>query len=390
MAENKRILVVISGREISMSQPLPGIVAYQARHPHLHLDFCLLDEASGNHGQLLKRNIVHFRPDGVLAAFFWPGAVRDIPRDLPVVNFSDIEHPHIPTVIFDQVRIGKMAAEHLREQDLPHYAFAALRRRGWGARLRWQGFHSRLLQAGHEAHLFDSSFPDTAHLLLDEDLRNWLQTLPKPIGIHAHYLVLAMRLLWACQDWKFRVPEDVALIAGADMPLLTTMWAPAISAFRLDSREIGYEALRMLDRLLAGEAAPAGPVLILPQQLIVRQSSDRRGMRDPLVAQMRRLIAGSRQPITTKELLGRVRHSRRTLERHFQRHLGRSLHDEIVAVRIARAQQLLQDKILPVKEIARQSGYATYHSFAAAFLRVTGVRVSDYRRGTSTHVLPNP
>jgi len=380
MPASKKILVALSSDEVMLGHSLGGIQSYAREHDHLRIELCLLDTLSSDPEQDLRRMIARIRPDGLLASLFWPEAAREIGRQLTLVNISDVVRPAFPTVFTDQHRMGILAAEHLLAQGLPHYAFVAVTGRGYGAELRWSGFHERLTQDGRTCHLFDHFRPTSAaQRLADADLRDWVEQLPKPVGIHAVYLNLAIRILWACQELELKVPEDVAVIGGQDHPIVATGWTPTVSAIALERAQVGFEAMRLLDNLLQGGRPPKKTVLLPPGEVVLRQSSDFRGTRDPEVARIRRLIAA--QPhLLVKELIAPARLSRRAIERRFLRLMGHSLHDELVAARMAVARRLLRQTALPAAQVARKAGYANYAVFAAAFRRHAGMTSIAYRR----------
>jgi len=378
---SKRILVCLSSHELMSGDALRGIVAYQAAHPYLRLEFGQVDVRAPNPGRTLRENIALVRPDGVLACIFWPGARRDYGHGPPLVNIDDSLKSPFPSVIPDHARMGELAAEHLLAQNLPQYGFVSVTGRGYGSFLRWRGFRGRLARAGHTCYLFDDAFPDTARELNETDLRQWVAGLPKPIGIHAVYLNLAVRIFWACRAMGIRVPEDVAVIGGHDSPVVANALAPTISAINVHHAAIGHEAMRLLDRLVHGKRAPAKPVLLPVFEIMPRQSSDVRGSRDPEVARIRRMIAErSHRPLVVKELLAHTTLSRRALERRFKRQMGHSLHNEIVAAHMVIAERLLRQTLLRPMQVARQSGYASYRIFAAAFRKHTGLTATAFRQ----------
>jgi len=379
MPATKRILIAFNSDEL-MYGGLGGIQAYARLHPHLRIELCLLDVLSPDPGLDLRRMIAKIRPDGALVSIFWPSAARGIDRRLKLINISDFVQTRFPAVFIDQHRMGVLAAEHLLAQGLPHYAFAAVAGRGYGAGLRWRGFRDRLQQDGHTCHLFDDFLPQAvAQRLMDSDLRAWVAQLPKPVGIHAVYLNLAVRILWTCLELDLKVPEEVAVIGGQDHPSVATAWTPTVSAITIDRAQVGFEALRLLDHLLHGGRPPTALVLLPPGEVMARQSSDFRGTRDPEVACLRRAIAA--QPhLSIKELLAHTALSRRTLERRFERHMDHSLHDEIVSMRMKQAQRLLRETTLPATQVAAQSGYGNYTVFSVAFRKHTGMSALEYRQ----------
>jgi LacI family transcriptional regulator len=381
MSDCKRVLVALTTRDFNQSERLKGIQAYLLTHPNLHVHFCLLTIGAPANLALVRKTVARFHPHGVLAHVFWKRSELPLDADVPLVNVGDVQ-PAYPTVMIDQVGMGRMAAEHLLAQHVEHYAFAAVSNRDYFTILRGRGFRQRLRQAGYPCHNFLDFAPfDHDKIPTDEKMCAWLTQLPKPIGIHAFTMDVAMRVLWACQEQELDIPKDVAVLAGLDKSALATAWTPTVSAIALDSSRQGYEGMRLLDRLMQGANPPSGPLLVPPIGIVQRQSSDVHGLRDPEVARMRQLIREqAHRPLAVKELLTHTPLSRSALERRFERHLAHSLHDEIVLAHMERAQRLLRETLLPVTKVAALSGYANYAVFSGAFRKHTGGRALEYRQ----------
>lgn len=64
----------------------------------------------------------------------------------------------------------------------------------------------------------------------------------------------------------------------------------------------------------------------------------------------------------------------------FKEHTGTNPSDYVELVRIGKAAELLQEKLLTIDEIAAQVGYNSAHSFRRAFKRVRGVSPSTFRQ----------
>jgi len=379
--DRKRVLIALGPADFVLTGILKGFQSYLLTHPALNAHFCLLTPEMGTTTHTLQTMIGRSHFDGVLGSALVRRSELKLAPGTPLVNLNADQPSEYPSVWPDQKRAGQMVAEHLLEQGIPNYAFASLSSRHYYANLRWEGFRDRLRQAGHTCH----KLSHVVHLrrdrpFTDDELCAWVAQLPKPVGIHTVEMAMAMRTLWASQELRLRVPEDLALVGGQDTPALAMAWHPQLSAVDLDFASVGYACLRLLDRLMQGEPPPAEPLLIPPKGIVARPSSDVRGTRDPEVTRIRQLIREqAHRPLAVKELLAHTPFSRGTLEQRFEKHLGHSVHSEIVLAHMERARRLLRETLLPVAEVATQSGYANYAVFSVAFRKHTGMRATDYR-----------
>jgi transcriptional regulator GlxA family with amidase domain len=84
--------------------------------------------------------------------------------------------------------------------------------------------------------------------------------------------------------------------------------------------------------------------------------------------------------LSLTEIARRVASSRRQLQRAYAE-IGRTtFREQLTAVRMQRAADMLRDRVLTIRDIARQVGYRQPAQFAKAFRRHFGVSPSEYRR----------
>jgi len=83
--------------------------------------------------------------------------------------------------------------------------------------------------------------------------------------------------------------------------------------------------------------------------------------------------------LSLDELARRVASSRRQLQRAYAEIGSTTFREHLTAVRMERAAQMLAQKDLTVREVARQVGYRQPAQFAKAFRRRHGVSPSEYR-----------
>jgi LacI family transcriptional regulator len=147
------------------------------------------------------------------------------------------------------------------------------------------------------------------------------------------------------------------------------------------AERIGYQAARLLVQLMRGRTPRSTTVLVPPRRIDVRQSSNIVALDDPEIALAMRFIhARACESISVKDLLQEVPISRRSLERRFEKSIGRSPKAEIMRLRIHRARQLLAETNLPASAISKQCGFTTQDRFSVAFRRECRQTPTEYRR----------
>jgi transcriptional regulator GlxA family with amidase domain len=83
--------------------------------------------------------------------------------------------------------------------------------------------------------------------------------------------------------------------------------------------------------------------------------------------------------LSLDDIARRVASSRRQLQRAYSEIGNTTFREHLTKVRMHRAAQLLADRNLTVREVARRVGYRPPAQFAKAFRRHIGVAPSDYR-----------
>ena len=383
MPHHARVLLALNSVSLQHPRNTQGVEHYFQLHPDLapHLHLFNAENPDVNRRELcrlLQQQDFH----GVLTNLFHLGAELHLPHGVRLVSLDTMSRANGLSVLHDQEEAGRMAAAHLLEQKLPHFAFVAVHMGGHSSLSRWRGFRDAVQEAGHSPLTFDN--PDVrkpTREINDEILLAWVRNLPKPVGIHTYTQMLALRVVWACQEAGLRIPADVCVVGGSDDLPAVTFPKPEITSLVFDDVRLGYEAMQYLHRLMRGAKPSAKPHLIPPLRLIPRASSNRQSLLDPDVDRIRQWIgAHAHQPITVKDVMSQTALSRRTLERRFASLVGHGLADEITAVHMHRAQTLIRETMLPLSQIAAQSGFDNYVRFSVTFRRFAGMAPSTYRQ----------
>lgn len=111
----------------------------------------------------------------------------------------------------------------------------------------------------------------------------------------------------------------------------------------------------------------------------IHETSDDRSP-ESLVGEAQRIIwKHSHQKVSVERIAKQLMIARRTLERHFRDHLGRTVLQEVVACRIQRAKRLLGETHVPIRYVAYAAGFSSISNLCKVFRRETGITPGDYR-----------
>ena len=201
------------------------------------------------------------------------------------------------------------------------------------------------------------------------------------MGILACNDGIGLRVLEACRRAAVLVPEEVAVLGVDNDEPLCEIAHPMLSSIVPVHDRVGYAAAALLDRLMAGERTPRTPQYLQPSRIVVRRSSDVLAMEDHDVAEAVRFIREAAcSGIGVDDVVRRVQLSYSTLKRRFHAVLGRSIHDEIVRVRLQRACDLLAETELPLPKIAERTGFRHAEYLGAVFKAKLGMTALRYRQ----------
>jgi LacI family transcriptional regulator len=284
----------------------------------------------------------------------------------------------------DQYATGQMAAEHLLHRGFPRLAYYGLSELCY-SRERQRGFVDRATAAGIHCDVFNmpaNTNPRAPWDMRRKALTQWLKTLELPVGILAVHDYRARVVVDECVRLGLNVPHEVAVL-GIDNDLTACEFCqPTLSSISRATWRIGYEAARLLHDLMNGETPPSQDVLIPPEGVVSRRSTDTIAVTDPHVAAavhfMRDHICEAFD-IDLVTAQGTV--SRRLLHEKFQRFLGCPPYEYLCRLRVEQAKRLLSvPQRVKMRRIALACGFASAARLRMVFRRVTGITPLEYHR----------
>ena len=372
MAPRQRIaIILLSGLTAYLHNMVMGIAEFARTQAQWRIFGLFIRKTSFN-GTVDADGAIVFRDDlGLLHS--------DVPR--VYVGTRSGNYP-AASVHSDNHRIGELAAEHLLERNLRTFSCVCDSQRSASALQRREGFRRRVESAGAryiEGPLVSAVRFDESRSI--ESLARWVSQLPDPIGVMGVNDVVARQVADACRLAQRHVPDQIAIVGVDNEELMCMLSDPPLSSVDPDAKAVGYHAAAMLARVMSGEVPPDAPLVVPPAGVMVRQSSDMLAINDSDVADAVRFIRDHcTEPISVGDVLKAVPAARRSLDRRFRQHVGRTVHSEIQHARIRRARELLTRSNLPIAQVAYKCGFGGREYFTTAFTRMTGCSPGAYRR----------
>ncbi|MEI6493739.1 MAG: substrate-binding domain-containing protein, partial [Verrucomicrobiota bacterium] len=308
----------------------------------------------------------------------------------PVINlYGGHGFRGLPTVGIDDREIGRMAARHLMEQGHKNFAFFGLKARGY-SHGRWAGYFSELGKHGYRPDCYKSyknyPAPNVAPVIyVGEELSfaGWIKTLPKPCGIFCCDDIRAEWVTVECQNLGLRVPDDISVLGVDDDEVHCISAVPHLSSVRLPVRQAGYEAAKMLDRIMESRSSGKCPrVLFPPERVVCRESTDLLAVGNPQLVRALKFIRANAHTgkLSVRDVVAQTSYCRRILESKFREAFGRTIFHEIRRLQVEQSKKLLRETVETMESIAEATGWGSASHFGVEFKKITGQSPGEYRK----------
>jgi LacI family transcriptional regulator len=318
--------------------------------------------------------------DGVITRVFDTRSVQTFRRlKIPVVGVACAPQGTIPCVAQDHHAIGILAAEHLLERGFRRFAYCAYHGTDVSI-LRGKAFVEQLRQRGFDCDWFQ--FPNYQGFRREHVvLKRWIRKLYKPVGIFCVGDIAARVVTLAARDVGVAVPGEVGVLGVDNDEMIVRLGSPQLSSIDTGCDRLGFEAARMLQRLMEGRTLRKSWITVAPVRVVMRESTDIVTVEDAHVAEAVKFIHEHLQEgVNVKQLVQRMPMSRRSLEVAFRRHLGRTIHQEIVRARLQMAARLLEDGVLPLVKVSDLCGMRNQSRLNKVFRAGMGMTPAEYRK----------
>ena len=374
----------------------PKVVLVEARDYH-RLIQGMQAEARPLNWQLMScdlswENLPHeYSPIG---AVVWQGSeISDYLSNFsfPIVRFCYIPDDNPPwknrgQVAYDIEAAGRLAAEHFIERGFSNVAFIKSLG-GKRQELFTREFNRHTTASGRQCFSLDlSSAESQDQVKVIREITTWLKEIPKPVGIQTFTDQNAVGVLHACIAAGLRVPEDVAVMGRTNHPCYCELAPIPLSSVDPDGATMGREAIRLLKHLVDG-CPETEEIIKIPPKIVLRKSTDTLAVNDPRVsAALRFMYDYLSSPLTIEDIAAETGCSKRTIERAFTKHLGRSVNAELRRKRIEQTCILLRTTDMTVAQIANNVGLATPEYLHRLFKEMLGITPREYRQAEAYNI----
>ena len=296
--------------------------------------------------------------------------------------------PGIPNILGDDRQIGTMAADGLMSRGFRNFGFCGFKNMWWSAD-RGRFFAEHLAASGFQVNVHELSAGSFTSVRAGDSnsMVDWLRSLSFPCAIFVCTDDLCRQLAEACRLADVDVPEEVALLGVDNDELVCEFASPPLSSIVLDAEKSGYDAAAVLQRMMRGESVGEIVIPMPTPRIATRQSTDILAVDDPVVAKALRYIREHyRNGILVVDIARAAGVSRRVLELHFRKSMGRSVYEEVLRLRMNHACMLLVETNLSIAQVAEALKYQEIKYFSRGFRQIIGRSPLAYRKKNSIRI----
>lgn len=320
--------------------------------------------------------------DAIIARWDHEGTDLLKTLNIPVIlqNYKD-RSEYFSNLTGDYIGTGEMAAQFFVKRRYTNFAFYGNKGVVW-SRERAEGFRKAVEKSGGNYYYFESENLSgeqwsSSHIQLDD----WLLSLPKPVGLFACDDSFALQVSEICKINNIKIPEEISLLGVDNDELICNLSDPPISSIVLDVEKGGYEAGRLLNRLITAEKKEPFNIIINPIRFELRKSTEKYAISNDYISKVVNHIEDNFTAEINIETLTRfVPLSRRNLEVKFKQEMGTSIYQFILNCRIEFFAHLLLTTDKPLFDLALESGFNDCKNISRIFKKFKGFTPLEYRQ----------
>ncbi len=285
-------------------------------------------------------------------------------------------------IITDTKKITKLAVGHFLERGLKQFAFCGYDTMKW-SRERCVQFQERIQESRYPIEIYTQPILDEK-LTWDQEynhLKEWVNGLPKPVGIMACNDDRGHQLLEVCTDLFINIPEEVSILGVDNDELICELSNPPLTSIALNFELAGFEAASVLDRWMNGRGFTFRNIIVPATHVIHRKSTEITALEDRYVSMALNYIRkNATHSFSVDDVVSIIPLSRRELERRFKKSLNRTIKEEIRRVKTNLIAQMLVETNYSILDIALSLGFTGVEHISRYFRPEKGMSLRQYRK----------
>lgn len=282
----------------------------------------------------------------------------------------------------DQKETARAASRELLSTGFGNFAFVHPPDRKKWSEMREKGFVDSLALNGKTCRVFASTADKADAIKWILALRRFVAALPRPCAVFAANDRTAEKVISVAALEGVSVPSEMAVIGVDNFTPICEHTSPPLSSIEPDFRRGGNLAAMLLLASLMSKGRWRGSrtQMFGPLRVVRRASSRVLASPDRYVSAALDLIRGEAcAGLTSAQVAAAFPCSRRMADMRFRRATGHTILDEIHAVQLERAKELIRNPNMPLKAISDFCGFANPNSLRKFFRRETGMTMSKWR-----------
>ncbi|HCF80388.1 MULTISPECIES: helix-turn-helix domain-containing protein, partial [unclassified Proteiniphilum] len=199
----------------------------------------------------------------------------------------------------------------------------------------------------------------------------------------------ALRISQICKINNIKIPEEISLLGVDNDELICHLSDPPISSIVTDVEKGGYEAGRLIDRMIKGEIVEPFNIIIRPTRFELRKSTEKYDISNGYISQVVNYIEDNfNTDINIEELTELVPLSRRNLEVKFKEEMGTTIYQFILSCRIDYFAHLLLTTDRTLYDMALEAGFNDCKNISRIFKKHRGCTPVEFQKKYSNNFPP--
>ena len=292
----------------------------------------------------------------------------------------------VPAIMNDHWSYGQRAANFFLNKNFKTFAYIGSKE--WShAKNIFLGYKETISNKKLDCHLLqldltavNSEQTNNQFHNITLAISNWLESLPKPIALLAFHAKQAARISLACRSLRLRIPEEVAILSLDNQLNLCENAQIPISYLKNSEPILAFESVKLLNHLMEKGSKPTKPILVAPQEIVEKRSTDILAINNTDVVRAIRIIWDTvKENISSDDIAKKTGVALRTLQRAFTQYLGRGINEELRRKRLEIIALHLQKNFKNIEELATEYGFSSMSFFRKSFKTTYGLTPNKYR-----------